>query len=647
MGMMNDKISNKQRESIVELINKGDYQLVSELLEDLEKEGDLSSIDNFYLFFYKSRIFNDLGFFDKGLEMAEKAYTKSEELESIAFEIDSLSNVVSALNHLGKLEESGKLLAKIEELINKLTDEDLIHSRKALLYKQKGVLEKISGNIDNAIDLFEQSYSLTSNNGTKYEFADVLNNQGLIYANIGNLDKSMLLLAQSLAMFQEIGNLYKIAGVLNSLGEICRQKGYLDQALRHFQQSVAIWEEIGNKEAIAKSLTNIGTIYYSMGEFRKASVNFDFGLELFKEIGNFMSVAENLYSQILLNLIQGKITDAEKYYDELAENNKQHPHKPTNQLLRLSKALILKNKGPFRNLVKAIEILQEIVAEDIMNYEIMVDALLNLCELYLAEFKITTENETLDDLESAILTLENIAKNQKSQKLFATAYWLKAHISLIKLDLDEAKNLLIKAQNLAEDIGLQTLALKISNDYDQLLSSSENWVKLKEENAPFSQRLELSQVDELVNSLLHDKIENIEEIPDEIPVFVTILEKSGSSIYSKEFSDKCKIDDQLIGGFLAALNSFIGEAFFSSGGTIDRIKYQNYTFVMKPSGNFVFCYIFEGFSYFATKKLEKFIEEIHKSQKLLEAFAAFAQTGILPDNEHQESIDSITDEIFL
>ena len=644
--MLHFYIDQEQRDFIHQSITRGEYELTLELLDKFEKNRQLTNNDVLFLLQYKSRILITLGHYHMGLEVAKEALKRSELDNNLCYEIDSISNIISALYHLGNINESKTYLAKYEKKMNSLTDSKELTLKKAKLYLQKGKLLHLTGNQEEAIVFLDKSHEIYSKMGSKFDLAEVVNNQGLAYEALGNLDKSMMLYALSLALYQEIENHYKIANLLNNLGEICRQKGFLGQGLRHFQQCLAIWEDIGNKESIALSLSNIGTIYYNMGDFRKARSNFELSMELFSEIGNFMNLAENLYRQILLHLQYDYVNEAEKYFKKLSVINEQHQHKPTNQLYRMADALILKKTNRLRNMVKATFIFEEIVVEKIVNYEIMVEALLNLCELYLAEFKLTNEEETFDDLELAVKTLLEIADAQKSQKIFATTYWLKAHISLIKLDIDEAKMLLAKAQKIAEDIGLQNIAIKISNDYDQFLSKSDDWNKLKATNASISERLELSQVDELVNDLLQQGVTSINDLPAEEPVFITILDKSGSSVFSKEFSNVNQIDDQLMGGFLTALNSFVGEAFASSGGYIDRIKFKDYTFVIKQFGNLVFCYIFKGYSYYAVQKLEDFIGKVKGYPKIIQKLAYFAQTGMLPDKEYISNLDDIVADIF-
>ncbi|MCK5183084.1 MAG: hypothetical protein KAQ95_02175, partial [Candidatus Heimdallarchaeota archaeon] len=62
----------------------------------------------------------------------------------------------------------------------------------------------------------------------------------------------------------------------------------------------------------------------------------------------------------------------------------------------------------------------------------------------------------------------------------------------------------------------------------------------------------------------------------------------------------------LLSGFISSINAFFKEVFDTSG-SIERIKHQELTVLLKPVESVLFCYVFKGQSYSAIKKLEEFI----------------------------------------
>ena len=92
--------------------------------------------------------------------------------------------------------------------------------------------------------------------------------------------------------------------------------------------------------------------------------------------------------------------------------------------------------------------------------------------------------------------------------------------------------------------------------------------------------------------------------------------KSGRSVYSKPFRTDQPINERLIGGFLTAINSFLREAFAVSG-SIERIKHRQYTLLLNLIDPFLVCYVFQGPSYYALKRLRQFTDAISSSEDIL------------------------------
>ena len=94
---------------------------------------------------------------------------------------------------------------------------------------------------------------------------------------------------------------------------------------------------------------------------------------------------------------------------------------------------------------------------------------------------------------------------------------------------------------------------------------------------------------------------------DAEPVAIFIIEKSGLTIFSHEFRKDYPLEDQMIGGFLTALNAF-GTAMFSESGIVDQITFKEYTLLMREVHSYVFCYIVKGTTFYSSlRRLEGFI----------------------------------------
>ncbi|MHA1975471.1 MAG: hypothetical protein ACW98I_01090 [Candidatus Hodarchaeales archaeon] len=103
---------------------------------------------------------------------------------------------------------------------------------------------------------------------------------------------------------------------------------------------------------------------------------------------------------------------------------------------------------------------------------------------------------------------------------------------------------------------------------------------------------------------------NIIKQTNEDPIAILIMEKSGLTIFSYEFKKEHLLEDQMISGFLTALNAF-GTAMFSESGIVDQITFKEYTFLMREVHTYLFCYIFKGTAFCSSlRRLEIFIYNV-------------------------------------
>ena len=114
-----------------------------------------------------------------------------------------------------------------------------------------------------------------------------------------------------------------------------------------------------------------------------------------------------------------------------------------------------------------------------------------------------------------------------------------------------------------------------------------------------------------------------------------------------DVNEEIKIDDQLIGGFISAVNTF-GRQIFSTTGQVERIKHGDYTLISKIVLNrLTFCYAFKGPSFLATKKFDKLIEKFLE-HPLKKTFISNIRTGYLLDENEDKIMKNLVREcIFI
>ena len=270
--------------------------------------------------------------------------------------------------------------------------------------------------------------------------------------------------------------------------------------------------------------------------------------------------------------------------------------------------------------------------------------MLNLCEILLNELKYSGKEEILEDLDDLTDKLLEIAEQQFSHSLLAEVYWLKGRLALVNADLDKARGFLSTAQSIAEVQNLENLARKISNDHDNLLSQLNMWKNLIDEDVSLADRIQESKIDKLVASMINRATFDIQEIENDTPVMLILLNEGGVPLFSLQFGTGKTVNQILLSGFLSAINNIVQEV-FETKGSIRRIEHQNYLLIFQNIENIIVCYAFKGSSYSARKKLNYFIKQIETSS-FKEEFMFSSSTGKVLDNEKNEILEKWATEIF-
>jgi tetratricopeptide (TPR) repeat protein len=417
--------------------------------------------------------------------------------------------------------------------------------------------------------------------------------------------------------------------------------------LEFYEKSLAMRKELGNKLDIACSLSNTGELYQEMGELEVAFDFFKQSLALREEIGNKLDIACSFFSLIDVTIDLEEIQQAKEYLSDLQLINKQEENKRVDLCSRLAEALILKMSKRRKNLTKAEGILEKIVEEaeeETIDHQLTVKALINLSELLLEELHATGEEEILEEVEEKVDKLLEIAKEQQSYILIAESYLLKAQLALVRLDLNEARNLLIQAQVIAEEKGLERLAHKISSEHDKLLEQLDQWEELIAKDASITERVKVANLEELMGWMARKREIKLEEKEDE-PIMVLLVSESGLPIYSKQFDPTRDLQDMLISGFLASINTFVKEA-FDVPGMIRRIMHDEYTLSFEVIKSILFCYVYEGLSYTAMKKLDNLITEVYETE-MWSALEEVGKRGYKLKDGEIAQMDRVIGEIFI
>ncbi len=634
-------------EHVKKLISEGKYEEALKDLEGIEKKGELGEKKQINCQILKSEIYNKTGKYEKALSFAEEALEKCKNPDDCLAILDATNETAYSYWRLGKLEEAGKVLDRNESIIQKLKNKKIeaVLNREARIYRIRGVLHHTEGNFGEAERHYRKSLSLWEQIGDKQEISSVLNNLGVLNRTKGELHKALGYYQKSLFLYKEFGNIDDIATSLNNIGNIFRYQGELDEALSYYKQSLDSWEEIGNSQFVSLAFYNIGEVYQQKGKLDTAIRYFKQSLSLREEIGNKQDIAMTLFYLISASLDSNNTKSAQRYLDRLRYIESAEKNSFISQLRKIAEATLLKTSPRMKHRVEAQELLQNVLEEEIVDHSLTVIALIGLSELLLDELKISGDQEVFTLLQAMVSSLFDIAKHQDSHNLLVKTYWLQSQMALIDLDLEKARELLSKAQEIAERKGLQKLAVSISSDHDSLLNQLSEWENLINKKASLKERLEFAQLGGLVVKLIKNGDVSTTEIINEKPILLIILTENGTPLYTKNYVEGSQFDGVLIGGFLAAIIKFSQET-FASEGTIERIKHQEYTLLVKAKKPFLFSYVIKGQTYSAMQKLEALTRIIGTSTSIWDDLQRATRTSKTISAGSKSMIDELAKMVF-
>ncbi|MFX1551570.1 MAG: tetratricopeptide repeat protein [Promethearchaeota archaeon] len=564
-----------------QLREKGEFEKALDIVSNLEKKVISSKEDLFSLLILKSSLLLELRHLKEAQEIAEKILRQSEDLNWHDKSIDALNIIAWVYRRLGKLEEALDTISKAEILIKThFTELDKdIQKKVASLYLIKGSIFFARGNLKAIKDCLEVGINLAKLIDDKKLLMHFTLNFGSYYGIKGNIEQSLNYQRQGLALAEQINDKQNIIIALNNLGCVYREQGNLEEAIEYINRSYKLSKE-------TKSPT-------------------------------ISIVLDSLFHVVLDN---GDLKLAEKYLEEMDELKDQEEYEIIRLNYLINKAILLKATPRARNLSEAEKILKEAIEEDIVLYEAHIDALLNLCDIYLLDLHNTNDLEILNELSPYISQLLKIAEENNSYSLIAETKILQARLALLTFDIKSARKLLSKAQDIADKYGLNRLSIKISNEHDELIKQIDMWENLKESNSPISERLKITGLKEEMKRMIQKRRVEIPVLFEEEPLLLLVLTEGGVPAFSHPFSKDWKFSDELFSGFLSSFDS-ISKEVFSEG--LDRAKFGDYTILISSFGNFLICYLFKGQSYYAKQKLGYFADHLKATSSVEQIFTNF------------------------
>ncbi|TFH06054.1 MAG: hypothetical protein E4H14_11555 [Candidatus Thorarchaeota archaeon] len=159
-----------------------------------------------------------------------------------------------------------------------------------------------------------------------------------------------------------------------------------------------------------------------------------------------------------------------------------------------------------RDRVKAGEILEQVVEENITDHMVTVSAMILLCDLLLDELKATGEEETLNKIKSLTQRLVRIAQEQSTHPLSVETYMLQSKLAIVEFEFKQARELMLKAKTLADEKGLFRLSQIVKSEIELLQHQQKKWESILEQSPSKQEMVSLTNMNELLERMIQKTV---------------------------------------------------------------------------------------------------------------------------------------------
>ncbi|MBD2079796.1 tetratricopeptide repeat protein [Leptolyngbya sp. FACHB-17] len=219
------------------------------------------------------------------------------------------------------LGETNSALQNYQKALEDYPDTDdkaVLREKAAIIHNLANIYYANQRQVNQAINLYQQSLQLNEQIGNVQGKATTLHNLASIYATQGQVNQAINLYQQSLQLNEQIGNVQGKATTLHQMAGIYATQGQVNQAINLYQQSLQLNEQIGNVQGKATTLNNLASIYATQGQVNQAIKLFNQSLVLKEQIGYVQGKAMTLWCLGGLAHRQGEDASAIPYLQEAA-----------------------------------------------------------------------------------------------------------------------------------------------------------------------------------------------------------------------------------------------------------------------------------------------------------------------------------------
>ncbi|MFW9991550.1 MAG: tetratricopeptide repeat protein [Candidatus Odinarchaeota archaeon] len=422
------------------------------------------------------------------------------------------------------LEYGQRALASREDLGDL---DDIAHSLVGLEW-----FYRIKGEFDTAFSYCQRILAIYKQMGNSHGIAYAFRKLGWNYLHKGEYDTALAYYQQELSIYEETGDPTMINSALFDLANIYLIKGEYDTALEYNHRLAREIEDPKNKSGC---FTLFALIYYSKGELdtaqdyiqqalaiqetvdcfyvsgliHHAQGELDTAFECLQQVLNFWEPTGNdvgitwaLFPLFQVVLAQKNLLKAREYLTRLQQLPTRASHPWIYSTSRLAEALVLKESPRARDKFQAQTILEQLVKEEeVQRADYTALAIIQLCDLLIAEVKLYGELSVWEEAKALIEKLERMAQDHHSFSLSVEALLLRAKAATVDGNLPQALNYYEKARLAATSKNLTRLLVKVDKEQKRFEADFEKMQYLIQSNASLQERVTNAQMENYIKKV--------------------------------------------------------------------------------------------------------------------------------------------------
>lgn len=335
-----------------------------------------------------------------------------------------------------------------------------------------------------------------------------------------------------------------------------------------------------------------GVNFVIKGDIPKALEKYKYAEDILKHTGPLDSFF--IYASYFELYADLKDYKKAKYYFDILEKHEIYQQRAYYKIhMEFYNGVLLKLSKSTRNKALAMNIFEKIAIGPLIDHTVTFQALIHFLDMLITKLIESEDNHIYEEVKHQIDKIEKFASGEKISDLQAKALLFKSKIALIEGNFDEAKRILLVANNIADEYGYTSLSIRISSEYDELYRLvNRQIISGNNGNNNFRDRLVNSRLNHLITqySLSKPKIVEIEE---SIPMHLFVTRFDNEEVIEMSIA---KSSDEDYKSLISTIRTLIS-SFKKPEDTIDRLNFNDYIITSFSDDNWIMCMIFKGSSY--------------------------------------------------